>query len=125
LPLCLTPSICPLSSQDVDNEHFIVWMRPAALPDFRKLYGRFSRDIPAGAVLQFNVRSAFPVAPFAGSKSLVVSTMSWAGGKNPFLGIAYLVVGSLCVALAAAFWVRQNVFKGRELGDASSLAWRR
>ncbi len=98
-------------------------MRPAALPDFRKLYGRFTKDIAKGTTVTFNVRSAFPVMPFSGTKALVMSTVSWAGGKNAFLGVAYLVVGSLSIALAAAFWVRQNVFKGRELGDASSLAW--
>ena len=100
-------------------------MRPAALSTFRKLYGRFDKSIPQGATITFNVLSAFPVAPFAGTKSLVVSTLSWAGGKNPFLGVAYLVVGSLSLALAAAFWVRQNVFKGRELGNADSLVWGR
>jgi hypothetical protein len=98
-------------------------MRPAALSTFRKLYGRFTETIPKGTELIFNVRSAFPVTPFSGTKALVVSTLSWAGGKNPFLGVAYLVVGSLSLALAGAFWVRQNVFKGRELGDASSLVW--
>jgi hypothetical protein len=103
----------------------MVWMRPAALSDFRKLYGRFTQTIPKGTVLTFNVLSAFPVTSFSGTKSLVVSTLSWAGGKNPFLGVAYLVVGSLSIALAGAFWVRQNVCKGRELGDAQSLVWSR
>jgi hypothetical protein len=30
------------------NEHFMVWMRTAALPDFRKLWGRIEQDLPAG-----------------------------------------------------------------------------
>ena len=32
-----------------DNQHLIVWMRPAAHRTFRKLYGVIHRDIPAGA----------------------------------------------------------------------------
>ena len=30
-----------------DDEHFIVWMRTAALPNFRKLWGRIDQDLPA------------------------------------------------------------------------------
>ena len=98
-------------------------MRPAALPEFRKLYGRFEARIPKGTTITFNVWSAFPVAPFSGTKALVLTTLSWAGGKNPFLGVAYLVVGCLSLALAFGFWVRQTFFGGRQLGDAESLVW--
>lgn len=42
----------------VQNEHFIVWMRIAALSRFRKLYGRIERDIPAGTVLSFEVEAS-------------------------------------------------------------------
>ena len=30
------------------KEHFIVWMRPAGLPSFRKLWGRIETDLPVG-----------------------------------------------------------------------------
>ena len=33
---------------DMTNEHFIVWMRPAGLPNFRKLWGRIREDLPEG-----------------------------------------------------------------------------
>lgn len=107
---------------NVDNEHFIVWMRPAALPTFRKLYGRIPGGVPAGSTLTFVVRAAYPVNGFDGKKALVVANTSWMGGKNAFLGLAYIVVGFMCVAAAAAFGARQAL-GGRKLGDPSFLVY--
>ncbi len=104
------------------DEHFIVWMRPAALPNFRKLFGVIRADIPAGTVLNFSVSAAYPVAAFGGSKTLVVSTASVIGGKNAFLGIAYIAVGFACVALALLFGLQAH-FGGRRMGDTAKLVW--
>ena len=98
-------------------------MRPAALPNFRKPYGRIDTVIPAGTELLFDVEAAFPVAGFNGKKSLVISTVSWMGGKNDFLAIAYLAVGFSSLAVAAAFAVRQALGAERKLGDAAFLVW--
>jgi hypothetical protein len=45
----------------------------------------------------------FPVEKYSGTKSILISTRTVMGGKNPFLGIAYLVVGGLCIILGAVF----------------------
>mmetsp|Transcript_28885 Transcript_28885/g.68110 ORF Transcript_28885/g.68110 Transcript_28885/m.68110 type:complete len:342 (-) Transcript_28885:60-1085(-) len=110
--------------EGVTNEHFIVWMRTAALPNFRKLYARITTDLKADTTYSFPIEANFQVDSFKGKKFLVVSTTSWLGGKNDFLGVAYVVVGALCLVLGILFYVRYKT-SGRELGDPKYLNWRR
>ncbi|XP_051006042.1 cell cycle control protein 50C [Acomys russatus] len=88
------------------NEDFIVWMRTAAFPTFKKLYRRlnrvhyFAEGLPAGNYT-VNISYNFPVTIFQGEKSVVLSTLTWIGGGGLFLGIAYTATGAL--TLLAAF----------------------
>lgn len=47
----------------------------------------------------------FPTQEYKGTKSIILSTRTIMGGKNPFLGIAYIVVGGICILLGAIFTV--------------------
>lgn len=51
----------------------------------------------------------FPVKEYGGTKSLLISTRTVIGGKNDFLGIAYIVVGGLCMVLGVVFTVAHLV----------------
>ena len=54
---------------------------------------------------------------FGGTKSIVISTVSILGGKNPFLGVAYLVIGSICVLLGLLFLARHIIKPRKENND--------
>lgn len=108
------------------DEGFIVWMRTAGLPTFRKLYGVVTpppTGFARGDTLTFDIVPNFEVYSFNGTKSLVLSTVSPTVGKSDVLGTAYLVVGSLCLALAVLFAIKQIVAP-RKLGDTQYIVWR-
>lgn len=110
----------PLSEQ-VD---LIVWMRTAALPNFRKLYGKIEVDLQADDVVTVIVQNNYNTYGFGGTKKFILSTTSWIGGKNSFLGRAYISVGGFCLFLAVAF-ILVYMIKPRPLGDPSHLSWNR
>ncbi|KAK1632642.1 hypothetical protein QYE76_006957 [Lolium multiflorum] len=82
-----------------EQEDLMVWMRTAALPRFR-LYGRVEADLGAGELLAVEVRNNYNSYSFAGKKAVVLSTSGLLGGRNAFLGRAYVVTGVACFVLA-------------------------
>jgi hypothetical protein len=106
-----------IATKDINSEDFMIWMRVAALPSFRKLYRKISEfDLKKGDVLEFGIDNRFPVADFWGEKWIIVSTTAWTGGRQFFLAWVYFSVAGCafiyaCVLLALWFWVP------RKLGD--------
>lgn len=78
-------------------------MRTAALPSFRKLYGRIEENLHANDVIVVNLMNNYNTYSFGGKKKLVLSTSSWLGGKNDFPGFAYIFVGCYCIVIAIVF----------------------
>jgi len=112
--------ISPLDG--VDDKHFRVWMRPAALPQFRKLYGKIDSDFEKGDQLSFKLVANYEVSSFDGSKSIVISTLGEFGGRNPYLGVAYIVVGSVSLLFALLFIAKQTI-SPRDIANPSLLNW--
>lgn len=108
--------------RNVDDEHFIVWMRVAGLPTFKKLWGKIETDVAKGDYT-VTINNNFPVTAFGGTKKVVLSTTEWIGGKNSFLGVAYLVVGGICAMLAVVFLIKE-LTSPRDLADARFMEWK-
>jgi len=107
-----------------EDEHFQNWMRTAGLPTFTKLYARNDDDTMAKGTYRVTIGNNFPVLPYKGTKSFVISTVSAIGGKNPFLGWAYVAAAGVFVLLAVLGLAR-HLIKPRRLGDMSLLSWNR
>jgi len=89
---------------NMESEHFMVWMRTAGLPNFKKLWGRIEQDIDPGSY-EMVVFNQYDVTQFDGKKSFVLTTTNGLGGKNKFLAICYMVIGSLCLIFAIIFLI--------------------
>ncbi|CBX90505.1 hypothetical protein IAQ61_002005 [Plenodomus lingam] len=103
-------------------EEFQVWMRTAGLPTFSKLAQRNDTHVMKAGTYRLNIYDRYPVDKYSGTKSILISTRTVMGGRNPFLGIAYVVVGGLCILLGAVF-LATHLIKPRKLGDHTYLTW--
>lgn len=109
--------------EGVRNEHFVVWMRVAALPKFRKLYGWFEQPLAAGTNVTFDVEANWEVQSFKGAKTLILSTSGQFGGRNGFLGGFFLIIGIVCLCFAALFALKQT-FRPRFIADKRYLRYK-
>eukprot|EP01080_Neovahlkampfia_damariscottae_P005049 gene5049-8645_t len=92
-----------------NDTDLMVWMRTAALPNFRKLYRIVSEPLNAGTYVMDIVQN-YPVSSFNGKKRFIITTTSWIGGKNIFLAVCYLVIGGLCLILALLFGISTFIY---------------
>ena len=99
----------------VTDPEFIVWMRTAALPQFRKLYRVIETKLEPGEYTVL-VRNNFNVESFGGEKAIMLVTTTAFGAPNAKLGASYVVVGVLCVASAVALALMEK-FAGRSHDD--------
>lgn len=67
--------------------------------------------------------SDFYVGDFTGEKSIIISNLSLMGARNPYLGIAYIALGSLSLAIGLAFLIK-HYSDPRKLGDTRFLVWK-
>ncbi|XP_022590218.2 cell cycle control protein 50A [Cyclospora cayetanensis] len=104
----------------VENSHFIQWMEPAALPSFRKLYGKLNGPLrlPLYAYISIN----YDVKPWGGKKAVVLVVPSALHGRTLYLGIAYLVFG--CMLLLFLIYLVWRLRVERDDNSQGDIWWR-
>jgi hypothetical protein len=97
------------------DQHFMNWMKTAALPSFMKLYGqnKEKNDILHAGKYQVEIGMNYPVSIFGGTKSLIITTSSVVGGRHMALGICYLVAGGLSLLFMLLFLVKQLLTRNK------------
>ena len=99
---------------NMTDEHFLVWMRPAPLPNFTKLYGRIEEDLGPDIHLFVNISNNYNVTNFNGAKYIILRTVNNFGGKNTMLAITYIIFGGICIILAIIFIIGYNAKAKKE-----------
>lgn len=71
-----------LANNGFINQDFLVWMRAAALPDFRKLYrriteGDYAEGLPAG---KYVLEIAYSILPWFTGSGVIIMFEVWVGG---------------------------------------------
>ena len=94
---------------DVEDERFMVWMRPAGLNNFRKIWGKINKTLEEGEYF-VTVTNNYPVSDFKGKKSFVLSNVNFLGGNNKILGWSYIIVGGISFIFSILFWVGYKRF---------------
>jgi len=89
---------------NMTDTDFIVWMRTAGLPHFKKLYRVISnQNIKAGSTLTLDIQNLFHHGDDqvgGGSKWISLTTSSWIGGPNLALAVTFIIVGCISILLS-------------------------
>lgn len=87
------------------NQHFINWMRPAAFPSFKKLWGKIHTNLEPGA---YTIKVQHPYRFILSDPNIktyfVMNTKNSFGEKNFFLGVSFICVGIISLILAILFY---------------------
>jgi len=82
-------------NEGVTNEHFSVWFRVEFYPNFIKRYGKLlvPQDLEKYQTIKFDVSSAFEVASFGGTKSIVIKSSTPFGANLTQMGHVFIILG--------------------------------
>jgi hypothetical protein len=89
----------------------MVWMRIAALPNFRKVWGRINSEVSPGIYnltiknRKINSNIEYNISQFGASKKFLLAESNEFGSKNLVMSISYLTVGAACIVFTIVFGI--------------------
>lgn len=92
-----------------ENEKFINWVRPSALPFFLKLWGRTKEDMEPGKY-RLIIFNDFKTDQFKGQKFFVLGEQGFLGGKNYYIPVLFFI----CSVISAFFVITFGYVKSQE-----------
>jgi len=97
------------NQRGLQDDRYMLWMRPAAFSDFKKTYAKYDYDIPADSQVTFTVTSRFPSFFYDGRKHLVIASSNWQGPTKSEV-MPWLFMGFGIYAWVAAFATLTKIF---------------
>ena len=93
---------------EIRNEHFMVWMRSANNPTFKKLFAHTEEKIPAGD-LNVTVTCNYPKDKFKGERYISLVKPSILGGRNQVIYITnFVLCGFLLIGMLVFKFIQSN-----------------
>lgn len=94
---------------DIEDEHFMVWMRISPFSNFTKLYGRIEEDIEENSTINVSITHGeyYNEQEYNQSgihKTLILTTVNSFGVNNNELAFTFGSVGALCIILGIIFF---------------------
>ena len=104
---------------NIEDEHFLVWMRTSPFVNFTKLYGRIKGDLQAGTEINVTIthNDYYNEGEYQHSnigKNIYLTTVNSFGGKNDELALSYGIFGILCIILGIVFIFGFNYYNKRD-----------
>ena len=88
-----------ITPKGTTDEHFIVWMRTAAMPNFIKVFSICHDCVINEGVYEVQVQLNYPQSMYDGGRSLIITTTSALGSRSYFISVTYISIGGLSIFL--------------------------
>jgi len=89
---------------DHEDQHLMVWYQMESFPNFLKMYGEIGQTLSKGTY-SVTVMNQWDTKIFKGEKSIYFSTVNGLGGTNVFLGVVFIVMAIVVLAIMVAIVV--------------------